>query len=146
MESRIHKEFNDFTSNSIENCSIEMQSDNSFIWNAAILGPLETPYEGGYFFLRITIPEDYPIKPPNVQFTTKIYHQNINPDGKFCSYHCFWKDNWSAAKTIRGVIEYIIDLLKNPIADCNADHNFDDINDTEKFKRTARIWTQRYAM
>ena len=51
---------------------------------ATILGPSESPYEGGVFFLNIHFPTDYPFKPPKVAFTTKIYHPNINSNGSIC--------------------------------------------------------------
>ena len=47
-------------------CSVGVEGSNLFEWEAVIEGPLESPYEGGCFRLRIQFGEEYPLQPPNV--------------------------------------------------------------------------------
>lgn len=44
----------------------------------SFLGPPDTPYEGGTFQIDITIPTDYPFRPPKMKFKTKIWHPNVS--------------------------------------------------------------------
>lgn len=63
----------------------------------------DSPYSGGVFFLAIHFPTDYPFKPPKVNFTTRIYHPNINSNGSICLD--ILRDQWSPALTIsKGII------------------------------------------
>ena len=76
------------------------------------MGPQGSPYAGGVFFLNVTFPTDYPFKPPKVQFTTKIYHCNVNSSGAICLD--ILKDQWSPALTISKVLLSISSLLTDP--------------------------------
>lgn len=55
-----------------------------FLGVGAIAGPKGSAYEGGFFKFKIDFPTDFPFKAPTVYFVTKMYHPNINNDGKVC--------------------------------------------------------------
>lgn len=60
-------------SNEEDNVYLRPTHDTSILkWTALLLGPTETPYEGGVFQLRIDCGSDYPMAPPKVHFVTKV--------------------------------------------------------------------------
>lgn len=128
------------------NCSAGPVGDDMFHWQATIMGPEDSPYSGGVFFLDIHFPADYPFKPPKVHFTTRIYHCNINSNGGICLD--ILKDQWSPALTISKVLLSICSLLTDPNPD---DPLVPDIaqlykTDRQRHDATAREWTSKYAM
>ncbi|CAE8687184.1 unnamed protein product [Polarella glacialis] len=142
---RIQKELTDLGNDPPANCSAGPVGDDLFNWQATIMGPPDCPYQGGVFFLNINFPSDYPFKPPKLQFTTKIYHCNVNSNGAICLD--ILKDQWSPALTISKVLLSISSLL----CDCNpADPLVPEIaqvylKDRAKHDASAREWTQKYA-
>ena len=89
---RINRELLDLGRDPPSNCSAGPMGEDMFTWQATIMGPGDSPYQGGVFFLTIKFPTDYPFKPPKVQFNTKIYHPNINASGGICLD--ILKDQW----------------------------------------------------
>merc|ERR1712046_482355 len=76
------------------------------------MGPADSPYQNGVFFVSIQFPSDYPFKPPKVKFETKIYHCNVNSDGAICLD--ILKDQWSPALTVSKVLLSLSSLLTDP--------------------------------
>lgn len=89
-----------------------LNNDDMTKWIATIEGPVGTPYEGGHFKLEIEFPSDYPFKPPQIKFITKIFHPNIGTDGNVCLD--ILKKEWSPILTISKVLLSISSLLGDP--------------------------------
>lgn len=143
---RIQRELLELGRDPPSNCSAGPVGDDLFHWQATIMGPEDSPYSGGVFFLDIHFPSDYPFKPPKLQFNTRIYHCNINSNGGICLD--ILKEQWSPALTISKVLLSICSLL----TDANPDDPLvPEI--AQKFKSDrqghdtiAREWTTKYAM
>ncbi|XP_019639504.1 PREDICTED: ubiquitin-conjugating enzyme E2-17 kDa-like isoform X2 [Branchiostoma belcheri] len=144
---RITKELQDLGRDPPAQCSAgPVAGEDLFHWQATIMGPADSPYQGGVFFLNIHFPTDYPFKPPKVQFTTKIYHPNINSNGSICLD--ILRSQWSPALTISKVLLSICSLLTDPNPD---DPLVPDIariykTDKKKYNEQAKEWTNKYAM
>ncbi|XP_072040431.1 ubiquitin-conjugating enzyme E2 K-like [Amphiura filiformis] len=111
-----------------------------------IVGPPDTPYEGGRYLLEIKIPETYPFNPPRVRFLTKIWHPNISSvTGAICLD--ILKDQWAAAMTLRTVLLSLQALLSAAEPDDPQDavvaKQYKESPDA--FLRTAKHWAQAYA-
>ncbi|RXK34909.1 ubiquitin-conjugating enzyme E2-16 kDa [Tremella mesenterica] len=140
---RINKELIDLGRDPPSSCSAGPIGDNLFQWQATIMGPADSPYSGGVFFLKSTNRTDYPFKPPKVSFTTKIYHPNINANGSICLD--ILRDQWSPALTISKVLLSICSMLTDPNPD---DPLVPDIarlykTDRQRYEATAREWTRK---
>ncbi|XP_060663643.1 ubiquitin-conjugating enzyme E2-22 kDa-like [Drosophila nasuta] len=110
-----------------------------------IIGPKDTPYEGGRLALEIKVPDDYPFEPPKVRFTTCIWHPNISLSGMICQDKL--KFSWSAAITLRTTFLSLQALLFAP--EPNEPQNI--VASTQYMEKhdlvivTAKHWTAAYA-
>jgi ubiquitin-protein ligase len=85
-------------------------------WDAEITGLPGSFYEGFILRLSITIPTDYPNKPPNILFKHQIWHPNVNLDhGTICVD--ILKDAWSPVLTLNKLLLSICLLLDKPNPD-----------------------------
>ena len=71
-------------------------------WTAMIMGPENSPYDGGVFNVELDFPSEYPFKPPKLKFTTKIYHPNIKSTGEICMEAI--NEGWSPTCNVRYVV------------------------------------------
>uniref|UniRef100_A0A6C0HGH0 UBC core domain-containing protein n=1 Tax=viral metagenome TaxID=1070528 RepID=A0A6C0HGH0_9ZZZZ len=142
---RLNAELKEMTTNPPTNCSAGPINDNMTQWQATIMGPEGSPYQGGIFNLKIDFPENYPFKPPRVMFTTKIYHCNINSTGGICLD--ILKNQWSPALTISKVLLSICSLMDDPNPNDPLVSEIAELLRTNKplHDETARVWTMNYA-
>lgn len=142
---RIQRELLELKSDPPSNCSAGPEGSDIYVWKATIMGPADSPYQGGVFFLDIRFPVDYPFKSPKVKFITKVFHPNISSDGSICLD--ILKDAWSPALTISKVLLSISSLLTDPnpndplVGDIARMY----INNREQYNKNALEWTQKYA-
>jgi ubiquitin-conjugating enzyme E2 D/E len=142
---RLQKEVTEIQKDTPVNCSAGPNNNDLFNWEATIIGPTETPYEGGIFKLKILFPADYPFKPPKITFETRIYHPNINANGGICLD--ILKDQWSPALNITKVLLSICSLLDEPNPDDPLMPEIAQLFKTNKaeFTRLAREHTIKHA-
>ncbi|KAF2068404.1 hypothetical protein CYY_010271 [Polysphondylium violaceum] len=142
---RISKELQDIARDPPSSCSAGPNGEDLFHWTATIMGPKDSPYEGGVFFLNIHFPTDYPFKPPKISFTTKVYHPNINASGSICLD--ILKEQWSPALTIPKVLLSISALLSDPNPDDPLVPEIANMfkSNRAQFDANAKEWTRKYA-
>jgi len=87
--------------------------EDLYHWLALFTGPSDTPYKGATFAIEINFAPNYPMKPPTVKFTTKIYHPCVTAEGDF-SFPIL--TDWTPSSTFISVLEGIHYLFKNPKA------------------------------
>ncbi len=153
----LQEELKGFTRNPLVNFGITVglfDEDNIFQWKCTILGPKDTPYKGGLFFLKIIFPDDYPNKKPEILFTTPIYHLNVKffangkqPLGHICLSTL---NNWKKEYRMNKVFPEIFFLFKNNNPDSPYDYTDNSrrnefVNDYNLFEKKAKYFTKKYA-
>ncbi|GJQ69191.1 hypothetical protein Trydic_g6343 [Trypoxylus dichotomus] len=85
---------------------------------ALIIGPMNTPYQGGFFYFVLKCPNDYPIQPPRMRLLTTDggrvrFNPNLYETGKICvSILGTWNGPaWSPAQQISSLLLTIQSLL-----------------------------------
>ena len=143
-EKRLLNEIKEMTNDPPFNCSAGLKDQDLYHWTAQILGPEDSPYSGGIFSLDIHFSEDYPFKPPKINFLTKIYHPNIS-NGNICLD--ILKEQWSPALTVSKILLSLCSLLTDPNPNDPLDTEIANVykNDINDFNHKAKCWTITYA-
>ncbi|KAF8931003.1 Ubiquitin-conjugating enzyme E2 T [Dissophora ornata] len=147
---RMRKELRDLEISPPQGAICYPLNDNIVHLQAELNGPTETPYEGGTFKIEIHIPERYPFEPPRCQFLTRVYHPNIDDQGRICLniLKCPPKGTWGPAISITTMLMSLRILLANPNPDdpllVEVANEFNE--NRELFNQKAREFTKRFAI
>lgn len=107
------------------------QEDNVFHWDCLIMGPKDTPYEGGIFNAQLEFPRDYPLSPPKMVFTPSILHPNVYPNGEVCisilhqpgndpNQYELAEERWSPVQSIEKILLSVMSMLSEPNIESGA--------------------------
>lgn len=111
-------------------------------------GPADSSYSGGTFKIHVTLPKEYPFKPPVLSFKTKIYHPNVSNDerGAMC-LGMLRADEWKPPNKIKDVLKLVRTVLAAPQPDDAVEASIADQfkNDRKAFDKAAKEWVQKYA-
>lgn len=147
-EIRNFKKFNEEIKKKIENGEDDIvfsevgpasESDIS-VWKGFLHGPKDSPYFGGKFPFNITFGSSYPFQAPNIVFTCRMYHPNIDTFGKICVD--ILNSTWVPAMTVDKILMSLSSLLTdpNPSSPLNGDaasvYNKDKNKYNEKVRET----------
>ena len=153
-DQRIRYELKDLQDNPILNIAVTVglpNPNNIYEWRCTISGPVDTPFGGGLFFLKIIFPKDYPMTKPEVCFITPIYHINVNPKdqpkeplGHVCISTLNW---WNPNCTIRQVLTDIFALfwLSNPDSPYGLERAEEMRKNLNLYNAKCKHYTQKYA-
>ena len=157
MSKRNVEEYKYMNAHPINNCGItigNIEDDSYDHWRVSLIGPKDTSYKGGLFYLEIHFPPDYPNKAPEVYFITPIYHLNVNPCapkkegdeslGHICISTLKW---WKPEYKIREVLLNIYSLFYMANVSCpygiNRAQEYKEDRDT--YEEKVKYFTKKYA-
>ncbi|KIW13904.1 hypothetical protein PV08_06685 [Exophiala spinifera] len=117
-----------------------------FQWEAVLKGPKDhtSPYANGLWLLSISIPPNYPLAPPKVQFVTPICHPNVHfQTGEIC-LTLLSGEHWSPTYTLATTMGAIQQLLTSPGLDSPLNVDIANLyreNDEVGAESLVRFWT-----
>lgn len=92
-------------------------------------------WQSATYHFTFTIPPHYPHSPPKVECNTKIYHPNIDLEGKVCLN--ILREDWKPVLDINSVIYGLIYLFYEPNPDDPLNHEAAELfrRDVRQFER-----------
>lgn len=83
---------------------LDNPNDQTFTnWNGTIVGPPNTNFDNRIFFLSIVTGPDYPAKPMQVRFTSKVNMKCVDSNGVVNNQFELFK-NWKSETTIEKML------------------------------------------
>lgn len=142
---KINKELKESSDNPNPNYKFEIDGNEITHLKGTINGPADSPYQGGVFYIKITVPPEYPLRAPSVIFTTQIYHPNVASDGNICL--ALLSKQWSPKYKIVDILEQVYQLIcvPDPIDALNTEIAAEYKNNHDEYVKKAKEWTEKHA-
>ncbi|GKT21210.1 SUMO-conjugating enzyme Ubc9 like protein [Aduncisulcus paluster] len=83
------------------------------VWICGIPGEEDSVWEGACFRAMLYFPDEYPLRPPRVQFDPPLYHPNVYPSGTVC-LSIINEDGWHQGLGVREILRGLKQLLDEP--------------------------------
>lgn len=90
---------------------VTTKPSDDYCYQIQLRGPKGSSYEDGIFFIEVSLPHEYPNKPPKLSFVTPIKHCNIL-NGVPCPGLLY--KGWGPASKVLGVLQTLELLLQEP--------------------------------
>nr|QFG73877.1 MAG: ubiquitin-conjugating enzyme [Megaviridae environmental sample] len=116
---RILTDIIEYNESPIDGTHIWFDENDISLIKILIIGPKDTPYEGGFYCFRIQFPKSYPNNPPLVCFLNMHrgirFHPNLYSNGKVClSILGTWQGPpWTSTMTLTSLIISLKSLFDN---------------------------------
>lgn len=139
------KELSELQEKPCEGIRVLMNEQDLTDVQAEIDGPAGTPYAGGVFRMRLSLPSDFPASPPKGFFMTKIWHPNVAKAGEICVN--VLKRDWKPDLGLRHVLLVIRCLLIEPFPESalNEEAGKALLEDYDEYCRHARLMAELHA-
>mmetsp|Transcript_23710 Transcript_23710/g.47872 ORF Transcript_23710/g.47872 Transcript_23710/m.47872 type:complete len:325 (+) Transcript_23710:127-1101(+) len=115
---RIKKDLRSLYADPLPGIFVYVDETDFTLVHALVVGPFESPYEGGFFYFVMKCPDDYPNNPPKVRLMTTgggtvRFNPNLYIDGKVClSILGTWNGpSWSPGQSLGSVLLSIQSLM-----------------------------------
>lgn len=110
---RLKRELQALQKEPVENIVALPKSNNILEWHYVIIGPKNTPYEGGYYHGKLVFPLLYPNKPPSIYMITPNGRFQVNK--RLClsmsDYHPeSWNPLWSISSILQGLLSFMLGI------------------------------------
>jgi ubiquitin-conjugating enzyme E2 M len=142
-EIRVQKDIADLNTGKI--ATVTFPNPNDLTNFRVSVSPESGIWQGATYEFSFEIPSAYPHEPPKVLCLTKIYHPNIDLEGKVCLN--ILREDWKPVLDVNAVIYGVIYLFYEPNPDDPLNREAADLyrSDLQQFTRVVKRTLQGYA-